>query len=261
MERRYRQLAEYGVRNIDQFNLILKRGGEEIAAAGDSPEDVKPLPYVVVIIDELADLMMTSSNVVEHAIIRLSQMARAVGIHLILATQRPSVDVLTGVIKNNLPARISFRVASKVDSRVILDTQGADTLLGRGDMLFLAPGTSRLRRVHGAYVTEQEVKAVVNFWRDQGRPSRLEEVTAAPPAAPAGGPDTPPEDRDEYYEQAVQLVVAAGEASVSNIQRKLSLGYARAGRIMDMMEEEGVVGPPCGSKPRKILVNASMMDA
>jgi S-DNA-T family DNA segregation ATPase FtsK/SpoIIIE len=202
MERRYKLLAEYGVRNIEQFNLILKRGGEELQAmeSGD-PDDLKPLPYIVVIIDELADLMMTSSNVVEEAIIRLSQMARAVGIHLILATQRPSVDVLTGVIKNNMPARMSFRVASKVDSRVILDTQGAEMLLGKGDMLFLAPGTSRLSRVHGAFVTEQEVKAVVNFWRGQGRPAYEEEVTAPPPDAPgdgAGGDN----ERDEYFEDA-----------------------------------------------------------
>lgn len=260
MERRYKLLAEYGVRSIDQFNLILKRGGEEILAAGDDPAEVKPLPYIVVIIDELADLMMTASNVVEEAIIRLSQMARAVGIHLILATQRPSVDVLTGVIKNNLPARMSFRVASKVDSRVILDTQGAETLLGKGDMLFLAPGTSRLRRVHGAFVSEDEVKAVVRFWREQGRPKHVEEVTAPPPSPAEAAAAIAPEDRDEYYEDAVRLVVAAGEASVSNIQRKLSLGYARAGRIMDMMEEEGVVGPPCGSKPRKVLMDPARMD-
>ncbi len=254
MERRYRLLADYGVRNIDQFNLILKRSGEELADIDG--KDLKPLPYIVVIIDELADLMMTASNVVEEAIIRLSQMARAVGIHLILATQRPSVDVLTGVIKNNLPARMSFRVASRVDSRVILDTQGAETLLGRGDMLFLAPGTSRLSRVHGAFVTEDEVKAVIEFWRDQARPRFQDDVLKAPPDAGKFGKSGRRNlNRDEFFDQAVRLVVTAGEASVSNIQRKLGLGYARAGRIMDMMEAEGIVGPPRGSKPRKILRN------
>lgn len=256
MERRYRLLAEYGVRNIDQFNLILKRGGEELD--GLSAEDLKPLPYIVVIIDELADLMMTASNVVEEAIIRLSQMARAVGIHLILATQRPSVDVLTGVIKNNLPARMSFRVASRIDSRVILDTQGAETLLGKGDMLFLAPGTSRISRVHGAFVDEKEVKGVVSFWRDQARPAFTDEVTKAPPEAPKKGSA---ENRDENFGDAVRVVVAAGEASVSNIQRKLSLGYARAGRIMDMMESEGIVGPAQGSKARRVLVDSSYADS
>lgn len=257
MERRYRLLAEYGVRDINQFNLILKRGGEKMGG-GDSSEELKPLPYIVVIIDELADLMMTSSNVVEEAIIRLSQMARAVGIHLILATQRPSVDVLTGVIKNNMPARMSFRVASKVDSRVILDTQGADTLLGKGDMLFLAPGTSRLSRVHGSFVGEDEVKRVVKFWRAQARPDYMPEVLEKPPEQVAAGDDGP-SDRDEYFDQAVRVVVTAGEASVSNIQRKLSLGYARAGRIMDMMEQEGIVGPPRGSKARKVLVDQNYL--
>jgi len=256
MERRYRLLADYGVRNIDQFNMILKRGGEELDDL--SAEDLKPLPYIVVIIDELADLMMTASNVVEEAICRLAQMARAVGIHLILATQRPSVDVLTGVIKNNLPARMSFRVASRVDSRVILDTQGAETLLGKGDMLFLAPGTSRISRVHGAFVDEEEVKGVVRFWRDQARPAFTEEVTKAPPEAAKGAKGN--ENRDEHFADAVQVVVTAGEASVSNIQRKLSLGYARAGRIIDMMESEGIVGPPQGSKPRRVLVDQSYVE-
>ena len=253
MERRYRLLADYGVRNIDQFNLILKRGGKDLdLSEDDSNEEIKPLPYIVVIIDELADLMMTSSTVVESAIIRLSQMARAVGIHLILATQRPSVDVITGVIKNNLPARISFRVASKVDSRVILDSQGAEVLLGKGDMLFLAPGTSRVSRVHGAYVGEKEVKRVVRFWRGQGRPAHKKEVTQPPPEQ-LETQRTDNNAHDEYYEDALRLVLAAGEASISSIQRKLRVGYARAGRIVDMMEQQGIVGPADGSKPRKIL--------
>jgi S-DNA-T family DNA segregation ATPase FtsK/SpoIIIE len=270
MEKRYRSLAEFGVRNIEQFNMMLQRGEEEMiararksrAAAGKSDEvtssELKPLPYVVVCIDELADLMMTSSASVEACIMRLAQMARAVGIHLILATQRPSVDVITGTIKNNLPARISFRVASKTDSRVILDSHGAESLLGKGDMLFLAPGTSRLQRVHGAYVEEDEVRAVVDFWRNQARPTFEQDVTLPPPEdADAKGGNEERGDRDEYFEEALQLVLSAGEASISNIQRKLRLGYARAGRIVDMMEEEGLVGPPEGSKPRRLLVDAS----
>ncbi|MGD8329273.1 MAG: DNA translocase FtsK 4TM domain-containing protein [Acidobacteriota bacterium] len=270
MEKRYRSLAEFGVRNIEQFNMMLQRGEEEMiararksrAAAGRSDEltssELKPLPYVVVCIDELADLMMTSSAAVEACIMRLAQMARAVGIHLILATQRPSVDVITGTIKNNLPARISFRVASKTDSRVILDAHGAESLLGKGDMLFLAPGTSRLQRVHGAYVDEDEVRAVVDFWRNQARPQYQSDVTLPPPDDPKkkGGDEEAPADRDEYFEEALQLVLSAGEASISNIQRKLRLGYARAGRIVDMMEAEGLVGPPEGSKPRRLLVDA-----
>lgn len=270
MEKRYRSLAEFGVRNIEQFNMMLQRGEEEMiararksrAAAGRDDDvtskELKPLPYVVVCIDELADLMMTSSASVEACIMRLAQMARAVGIHLILATQRPSVDVITGTIKNNLPARISFRVASKTDSRVILDSHGAESLLGKGDMLFLAPGTSRLQRVHGAYVEEDEVRAVVDFWRNQARPTYEEDVTLPPPDQPKGkgGGEEDAADRDEYFEEALQLVLGAGEASISNIQRKLRLGYARAGRIVDMMEAEGLVGPPEGSKPRRLLVDA-----
>jgi len=274
MEKRYRSLAEFGVRNIEQFNMMLQRGEEEMiararksrAAAGKHDEvtssDLKPLPYIVVCIDELADLMMCASASVESCIMRLAQMARAVGIHLILATQRPSVDVITGTIKNNLPARISFRVASKVDSRVILDSHGAESLLGKGDMLFLAPGTSRLQRVHGAYVDEDEVRAVVEFWRDQARPKYEEDVTAAPPEGAKGKKgrgsaqdDDEDDNRDEHFEEALHLVMGAGEASISNIQRKLRLGYARAGRIVDMMEAEGLVGPPEGSKPRRLLVD------
>ena len=271
MERRYKTLAECGVRSIEQFNLMLRRGAEDRSAKfgtggrGKAPQfdlpglESKPLPYIVVIVDELADLMIFASAVVEIAIMRLAQMARAVGIHLILATQRPSVDVITGTIKNNLPTRISFRVASRVDSRVILDTHGAENLLGGGDMLFLAPGTSRLQRVHGAYVDEDEVKKVVEFWRQQGRPHYQQDVTAPPPKKPQAGDERKVGDRDEYYEEALKLVLAAGEASISNIQRKLRLGYARAGRIVDTMEEEGIVGPPEGSKPRRLLVDAAYL--
>ena len=268
MEKRYRKLAEFGVRNIEQFNMMLQRGEEEMLAnvkrsrdgtmrTDFTPSELKPIPYLVVIIDELADLMMCASASVEFCIMRLAQMARAVGIHLILATQRPSVDVITGTIKNNLPARISFRVASKIDSRVILDSHGAENLLGRGDMLFLAPGTSRLQRVHGAYVDEKEVRAVVDFWCDQARPHYEQEVTQAPPKEADTKSSERPSNQDEYFEEALRLVVNAGEASISNIQRKLRLGYARAGRIVDMMEAEGLVGPPEGSKPRRLLIDAS----
>ncbi|MED5559483.1 MAG: FtsK/SpoIIIE domain-containing protein, partial [Acidobacteriota bacterium] len=269
MDKRYRRLAEFGVRNIEQFNIMLQRGEEELldraakshhaaTGAGFAPSELKPLPYLVVVIDELADLMLRASASVEVCIMRLAQMARAVGIHMILATQRPSVDVITGTIKNNLPARISFRVASKTDSRVILDSHGAENLLGKGDMLFLAPGTSRLQRVHGAYVDDGEVRAVVDFWRNQARPQYAQEVTLPPPEGT--GPknaDKPSNNRDEYFEEALRLVVGAGEASISNIQRKLRLGYARAGRIVDMMEADGLVGPPQGSKPRRLLVDAA----
>tara|TARA_B100000959_G_scaffold207493_1_gene217714 strand:- start:2113 stop:4524 length:2412 start_codon:yes stop_codon:yes gene_type:complete len=269
MDKRYRRLAEFGVRNIEQFNIMLQRGEEELLAratkshhgatgTGFTPSDLKPLPYLVVVIDELADLMMRASASVEVCIMRLAQMARAVGIHMILATQRPSVDVITGTIKNNLPARISFRVASKTDSRVILDSHGAENLLGQGDMLFLAPGTSRLQRVHGAYVDEDEVRAVVDFWRNQARPQYAQEVTLPPPeGTEQKNADEPANDRDEHFEEALRLVVNAGEASISNIQRKLRLGYARAGRIVDMMEADGLVGPPEGSKPRRLLVDAA----
>jgi S-DNA-T family DNA segregation ATPase FtsK/SpoIIIE len=269
MDKRYRRLAEFGVRNIEQFNIMLQRGEEEMLArakksrdgatdAGFAPSELKPLPYLVVVIDELADLMMRASASVEVCIMRLAQMARAVGIHMILATQRPSVDVITGTIKNNLPARISFRVASKTDSRVILDSHGAENLLGKGDMLFLAPGTSRLQRLHGAYVDEEEVRRVVDFWRKQARPQYAQEVTLPPPeGAEKKNADEPQNDRDEYFEKALRLVVGAGEASISNLQRKLRLGYARAGRIVDMMEADGLVGPPEGSKPQRLLVDAS----
>jgi len=269
MDKRYRRLAEFGVRNIEQFNIMLRRGEEELLAratkshhgatgTGFTPSELKPLPYLVVVIDELADLMLRASASVEICIMRLAQMARAVGIHMILATQRPSVDVITGTIKNNLPARISFRVASKTDSRVILDSHGAENLLGQGDMLFLAPGTSRLQRVHGAYVDEDEVRAVVDFWRNQARPEYAQEVTLPPPeGTEQKNANKPANDRDEHFEEALRLVVNAGEASISNIQRKLRLGYARAGRIVDMMEADGLVGPPEGSKPRRLLVDAA----
>jgi len=248
MERRIRMLASEGVRNIEQFNNIIR--AESGARDEESGEPLKPLHYVVIVIDELADLMMVSSNEVEESITRLAQMARAVGIHLILATQRPSVDVITGLIKANFPSRISFRVAARVDSRTILDSIGAEQLLGRGDMLFLPPGSARLVRVHGAYVTEHEIARLTSFLRKQGRPDYDDSV---------GKPEKSSEtaevtDRDELFDEAARFVVSNGQASTSMLQRRFRIGFSRAGRLVDMMERDGIIGPADGSKPREILV-------
>ncbi len=248
MERRIRMLASEGVRNIEQFNNIIR--AEKGARDEDSGEDLKPLHYVVIVIDELADLMMVSSHEVEESITRLAQMARAVGIHLILATQRPSVDVITGLIKANFPSRISFRVAARVDSRTILDSIGAEQLLGRGDMLFLPPGSARLIRVHGAYVTEHEIARLTSFLRKQAQPAYDDTV---------GKPEKSSEaaevaDRDDLFDEAVRFVVQSGQASTSMLQRRFRIGFSRAGRLVDMMERDGIVGPADGSKPREILV-------
>ena len=217
----------------------------------------KPLPYIVIIIDELADLMMVDTSNVEESITRLAQMARAVGIHLILATQRPSVDVITGLIKANFPARISFRVASKVDSRTILDANGSESLLGRGDMLYLPAGSSRLNRMHGPFVTEDEISAVCDHWRSQAKAvynERLLEVAAETkmPPAPMAKPEAEDVD-DELYQEAVRVVCEAGRASTSTLQRRLRIGYGRAARLIDIMEKDGIVGPPDGTKPREVL--------
>jgi len=251
MERRYKMLADYGVRSIDQFNALI-RGGKgrdrnpEAAAKGD----LKPIPYIVVVIDELADLMIMSASEVEEGITRLAQMARAVGIHLILSTQRPSVDVLTGVIKANFPSRIAFRVSSKVDSRTILDGNGAEKLLGNGDMLFMPPGSSRLLRLHGSYMSEVESAALVKHLRHAARPEYDETVTKDP-AKERGGFES---EEDAMFQDAVRCVLETGVASTSHLQRRLRLGYARAARLVDMMEARGIVGPPDGSRQREILV-------
>jgi S-DNA-T family DNA segregation ATPase FtsK/SpoIIIE len=248
MERRIRMLASEGVRNIEQFNNIIR--AEAGSRDDENGEELRPLHYVVIVIDELADLMMVSSHEVEESITRLAQMARAVGIHLILATQRPSVDVITGLIKANFPSRISFRVAARVDSRTILDSIGAEQLLGRGDMLFLPPGSARLIRVHGAYVTEHEIARLTSFLRKQGRPDYDDSV---------GKPEKPNDtaeltDRDELFDEAARFVVQSGQASTSGLQRRFRIGFSRAGRLVDMMERDGIVGPADGSKPREILV-------
>jgi S-DNA-T family DNA segregation ATPase FtsK/SpoIIIE len=255
MESRYKKLAKRGVRNLEAYNEQVKQlpipGLNQ--KPGEAEDDRDPLPYIVIVIDELADLMMTSPREVEESITRLAQMARAVGIHLILATQRPSVDVITGLIKANFPARISFRVASKVDSRTILDSNGAEQLLGRGDMLFLPPGSSRLLRVHGPLVTEEEVIQVVEFLKKQGKPSYNERILESPEERTEFGETD--SEADELYDDARRIVMEMGKASTSVLQRRLRIGYGRAASLLDAMERDGLIGPPDGTKPRELLVN------
>jgi len=259
MENRYRTLAECGVRNIDQYNALLNdpeahRRARKMAEDSDEPTP-EPLQYIVIIIDEFADLMMVAPKDVEDSVTRLAQKARAVGIHLIVATQRPSVDVITGVIKANFPSRIAYQVASKVDSRTILDTQGAEKLLGSGDMLFLPPGTARIRRIHGAYVSEKEINQIVDFVRtNQGEPKFLEEITKS--TEEKTGADGIEYLDDPKYDDAVRVVLSTGQASASYLQRRLKLGYSRAARLIEIMEANGIVGPSQGSKPREILIRA-----
>ena len=233
MEERYRLFAKLGTRNIEAYN-----------------EKQEKIPYIVVIIDELADLMTVSRDQIENAITRLAQLSRAVGIHLILATQRPSVDVVTGVIKANFPARISFKVASKVDSRTVLDMNGADKLLGKGDLLFLRPGESKLIRVQGSLVSDKEIENVNTFIKSQAEPVYDEEILREQQKS-----SLPTGQKDELYDEAVKIIMESNQASVSILQRRLRLGYTRAARIIDMMEQEGLIGPFEGSKPRKILID------
>ena len=285
MERRYRIICDVGVKSIEAYNQLPagkapapppppppetgEAGSEEAeetmkAVPGASPvrkaaekafrkNEPLPdrLPYIVIIIDELADLMMVAQRNVEESLTRLAQMARAAGIHLILATQRPSVDVITGIIKANFPTRISFKVSSKVDSRTILDQMGAEKLLGAGDMLFIPPGSSRLTRIHGPYVSDQEIERIVDFVKKQGKPAYDESITEYEPEAAEG--EKPDADFDEKYDEAVALVTDLGQASISLVQRYMKIGYNRAARIIERMEAEGVVGPSDGAKPRKIL--------
>jgi S-DNA-T family DNA segregation ATPase FtsK/SpoIIIE len=261
MERRLKLLAQRGVRNIEQYNRTFQKN--QSLSLFDSVEDVehKPLPYMVIVIDELADLMMVDTNNVEESITRLAQMARAVGIHLILATQRPSVDVITGLIKANFPARISFRVASKVDSRTILDANGSESLLGKGDMLYLPAGSSRLHRIHGPYVTEEEIAAVCTFWRDQAKAVYNEDMLKPPKDenAAAGSSEGGEEVDDDLYHDAVRVVCEMGRASTSTLQRRLRVGYGRAARLIDIMEKDGIVGPADGAKPREVLKKKDWM--
>jgi S-DNA-T family DNA segregation ATPase FtsK/SpoIIIE len=250
MERRYMLLSDRGVRNIETYNRKVMKELEKKADRGEEDKGT-PLPYIIVIIDELADLMMTSSREVEEAITRLAQMARAAGIHLIIATQRPSVDVLTGVIKANFPARISFQVSTRVDSRTILDSIGAETLLGEGDMLFVPPGVGRIVRIHGALVSEEEVKNVAEFLRKQGVP-KYDETILTKMAEDESSMDEDFE-LDEKYEQAVEVVMQTGQASISMLQRKLRVGYNRAARMIEAMESQGLVGPSDGVRPREVF--------
>jgi len=252
MERRLKLLASRSVRNIDQYNKLFEGG---MPSLFDDGEDEEPLPYIVIIIDELSDLMMLDRSNVEESITRLAQMARAVGIHLILATQRPSVDVITGLIKANVPTRISFRLATKVDSRTILDTNGAESLLGRGDMLFLPPGTSRLVRLHAPYVSEKETAAVVDFWKAQGQAEYVEGFLESPKEERNNveGSNSDPDENDPLFNDAVQLVFEFGKASTSLLQRRLRIGYGRAAHLIDLMENDGLVGPADGSRPRELL--------
>ncbi|HEX6625456.1 MAG TPA: DNA translocase FtsK 4TM domain-containing protein [Pyrinomonadaceae bacterium] len=251
MEQRYKDLARWGVRNIDGFNAEVERRNNVL----DFDEDGLPhksLPYIVIIIDELADLMMTCGNDVEESITRLAQMARAVGIHLVLATQRPSVDVITGLIKANFPSRIAFRVSSKVDSRTIIDSNGAEALLGRGDMLFLPPGTSRLVRVHGAFLDEAEVNRIVAHIKSQSAPVYDETITQSEEEA-SGGEGGSGGERDELFEQALRICCEMKRASTSVLQRRLRIGYGRAAAILDAMEREGYIGQADGARPRPVL--------
>ena len=248
MERRYEILSEMTARNIKQYNNKVAKAKK--AADKEAPE---PLPYIVIVIDELADLMMLASRDVEVALTRLAQMARAAGIHLILATQRPSVDVLTGIIKANFPTRLTFQVSSRTDSRTIIDTVGAENLLGSGDMLFLPPGTAKLQRIHGAYISENELNQITAFLRSQEKPDYDEEVTEVAAIQPA---ETDDDEYDERYDDAVALITKNGQASISMIQRHLRIGYNRAARIIEKMEKEGIVGPSDGAKPREVLVTS-----
>jgi S-DNA-T family DNA segregation ATPase FtsK/SpoIIIE len=255
MERRLKVLAEKGVRNIDQYNKLFDSGTPSLFEEGS---DAKPLPFIVIIIDELADLMMLDGQNVEASITRLAQMARAVGIHLVLATQRPSVDVITGLIKANFPARMSFRVATKIDSRTILDANGAEALLGRGDMLYLPNGSARVHRLHAPFVTEKEIAAVVEFWKAQG-PAQYQEAFLQAPredgetGGGAGAEGAGEDDQDELFQDAVRIVLEYGKASTSLLQRRLRIGYGRAAHLIDLMERDGIVGAADGPKPRELL--------
>ncbi len=248
MESRYERLSEMAARNIKQYNTKVIKSPKT-----PDKQEVEKLPYIVIVIDELADLMMLASRDVEVALTRLAQMARAAGIHLILATQRPSVDVLTGIIKANFPTRLTFQVSSRTDSRTILDTVGAENLLGSGDMLFLPPGTAKLQRIHGAYISENELSQITAFLRSQEKPEYDDDVTETSNIQPAESDD---DEYDERYDDAVALITKSGQASISMIQRHLRIGYNRAARIIEKMEKEGIVGPSDGAKPREVLVSS-----
>lgn len=261
MERRYELLEENGLRNLAQYNDLIKEKQRSLTKRpADGPEseietdlpDLAPLPYIVVIVDELSDLMMVASKDVEFALTRLAQMARAAGIHIIIATQRPSADVLTGTIKANFPTRLSFQVSSKIDGRIIMDQGGAESLLGNGDMLFCPPGTGKIMRIQGAYISEKEIARVTGFLKDQRKPEYDENVTKGDNEEEIREFDD--SEYDEKYDEAVAVVTQSGQASISYVQRRLRIGYNRAARLIEMMEHEGIIGPQIGTKPREILV-------
>ena len=256
MEARYHKLGHLKVKNIEQYNQQVRRIMKEQKSKLSEEEQIqlKPLPYIVIIIDELAELMMESAREVEYCIARLAQLARAVGIHLVLATQRPSTDVITGTIKNNFPSRIAFRVPSRIDSRVIIDTIGAEKLLGKGDMLFMPPNYPRILRLHCSFISLPEVTRLINFVKEQANPDYDENIIQVlkDPAAVVQEKD---DEKDALFENAAELILMTGQASASYLQRKLKLGYARAARIIDQLEQEGIVGPSEGSKPREILMD------
>ncbi len=254
MEERYHALGHLKVRNIEQYNTQVKKILREKTLSAEERERFQPMPYLVIIIDELAELMMIGAQEVEYCIARLAQLARAVGIHLVMATQRPSTDVITGTIKNNFSSRIAFRVPSKIDSRIIIDTGGADKLLGRGDMLFLPPNLPRIVRLHSSYISLPEMSRLMKFVKEQGKPHYDQNIIKVL-KSPAGKAAQETEEKDELFQKAVELILLTGQASASYLQRKLKLGYARAARIIDQMESEGIVGPSEGSKPREILVD------
>jgi S-DNA-T family DNA segregation ATPase FtsK/SpoIIIE len=251
MELRLRRLQKAGVRNIATYN--------EAAHAGSLPEGMEPMPYLMIVIDELADLMMVAAREVEDSIVRLAQLARAAGIHLVVATQRPSTDIITGLIKTNITTRIAFAVSSGIDSRVILDTSGAEKLVGLGDMLLSTPQLSKPKRVQGAYVAEDEIAAVVDFLKKQGEPEYHEEILHTKVTSGGAGGDAG--DDDPLTWEAADIVVTSEMGSTSLLQRRLKVGYARAGRIMDILEQKGIVGPPDGSKPREVLVDVEELES
>ncbi|MCA1784535.1 MAG: DNA translocase FtsK 4TM domain-containing protein, partial [Desulfobacteraceae bacterium] len=261
MERRYELLEENGLRNMSQYNDMIKEKNQQQTArradleqedTADNPVLPEPLPYIVVIVDELSDLMMVASKDVEFALTRLAQMARAAGIHIIIATQRPSADVLTGTIKANFPTRISFQVSSKIDGRIIMDQGGAESLLGNGDMLFCPPGTGKLMRIQGAFISEKEIAKITGFLKEQRQPEYDENITKGDDEEETREFDE--SDYDEKYDEAVAVVTQSGQASISYVQRRLRIGYNRAARLIEIMEHEGIIGPQIGTKPREILV-------
>lgn len=249
MDLRHKQLANFNIRNIEQYNNMIETELDEIDLEPETKKEMKPMPYIVLVIDELADLMILAQSEVEESIQRLAQMGRAVGIHLILATQRPSVDVITGVIKANFPCRISFKVSTRIDSRTILDVSGAEQLLGKGDMLFIPPSIPRLVRIHGAYLTEKEINRLVLFWNRQAEPNYIEDILTENDQKQKNF-----EEKDPLFDEAVDIVAETQQGSISLLQRRLKIGFGRAARLIDQMEAAGIVGPAYGSKPRQVLI-------